>query len=106
MAHNIDDIDLIIARLGYTPSQQDLTKHQILKLLKEIHQEKYQAVKTHVSIMNKTGLTLAVINLLLENQALAQIAIAGVNQLAAERVIELNQEQPKPETVTLEKLGS
>lgn len=105
MAHNIEDIDLIIARLGYTPAQQDLTKHQILKLLKEIHAEKYQAVKTHISIMNKTGLTLAVINLLLENQALAAIAIAGVNKLAAERVLELNQEQPEPNTVTLEEPG-
>lgn len=105
MAHNIQDIDLIIARLGYTPAQQNLTKHQILKLLKEIHAEKYQAVKTHVSIMNKTGLTLAVINLLLENQALALIAIAGVNKLAAERTLELNQKQPEPNTVTLEEPG-
>jgi len=105
MAHNIEDIDLIIARLGYTPSQQDLTKHQILKLLKEIHAEKYQAVKTHISIMNKTGLTLAVLNLLLENQALAQIAIAGVNRLAAERSLELSQQAPQPETATPETLG-
>lgn len=105
MAHNIEDIDLIIARLGYTPSQQDLTKHQILKLLKEIHGEKYQAVKTHISIMNKTGMTLAILNLLLENQALAQIAIAGVNRLAAERSLELSQQQPEPETATLKVIG-
>ena len=105
MPHNIDDIEQIIARLGYTPSQQELTKHQILKLLKEIHNEKYQAVKTHISIMNKTGLTLAVLNLLLENQALAQIAIAGVNQLAAERSLEMNQTEPQPETATLKVIG-
>jgi hypothetical protein len=104
MAHNLDDIELIIARLGYTPSQQELTKHQILKLLKEIHGEKYQAVKTHISIMNKTGMALMILNLLLENQALAQIAIAGVNKLAAERMLEANQQQPTTETATPDKL--
>jgi hypothetical protein len=55
--------------------------------------------------MNKTGQALMIINLLLENQALAAIAIAGVNKLAAERVLELNQEQPEANTVTPEEPG-
>lgn len=105
MAHNIDDIEQIIARLGYTPAQQELSKHQILKLLKEIHGEKYQAAKTHISIMTKPTMALMIVNLLLENQALAQIAIAGVNQLAAERALEPHPEQPEPETATPDKLG-
>jgi hypothetical protein len=102
---SLQDIELIISRLGYTPSQQELTKHQILKLLKELHGEKYQSVKTHISIMNKTGMALMILNLLLENQALAKIAIAGVNQLAAQRSLELNQQEPQPKTATPEPLG-
>ena len=102
---SIQDVETIISRLGYSLSAQELTKHQILKLLKEIHAEKYQAVKTHISIMDKKSQSLMILNLLLENQALALIAIAGVNRYAAEQSAELNQENPKPETVNLEEIG-
>jgi ethanolamine utilization protein EutQ (cupin superfamily) len=94
---SLQDVETIISRLGYSLSAQELTKHQILKLLKEIHGEKYQAVKTHISIMDKKSQSLMILNLLLENQALAKIAIAGVNQLAAQRSAELSKEQPVTE---------
>jgi len=100
MPLNTEDVQQEIARLGYTPKQQDLASHKLLNLARLMFSKRYQAVKTHLSILQKTELQLLVTNLLFENQALAQIAIADVNREAAERTAqtataEQTQSQPQ-----------
>lgn len=85
MALNHEDVDKEVSRLGYTPKQQELAAYKLLNLSRLMATKKYQAVKTHLSILQKTELGLLVLNLLFENQALAQITIAGINREAAER---------------------
>lgn len=85
MSLNNEDVQKELARLGYTPKQIDLSAYKLLTLTRLMFSKKYQAVKTHLSILQKTELTLLVTNLLFENQALAQIAIADINREANAR---------------------
>ena len=100
MSLNTEDVQKELARLGYTPKQIDLSAYKLLSLSRLMYSKKYQAVKLSLSILQKTELTLLVTNLLFENQALAQIAIADINREAAARsaktaTAEQTQNQPQ-----------
>lgn len=87
---SIEKVEQIIYGLGYSQQQLDLTKYQVAKMLKLIHEERYQIVKTYLTAENKSPLILLSLVLLLENKALSQIVIGEINKAAAEQQRRLN----------------
>jgi len=85
MAHNIEDIDKIFSRLGYTVAQIELAKYNATKIAKEIKLEHYQQAKTLLSVMNKGELTALTLLVSLENLNLAQIIVYNVNSALADK---------------------
>jgi len=80
MSNEIQDLDLILSRLGYTPSQIELAKYNATKIIKQIKTEHYQQIKTLLSVMKKPELTALTILLSFENLNLATIVVLGVNK--------------------------
>jgi hypothetical protein len=84
MAHNVEDIDLILSRLGYTVAQIDLAKYNATKIAKQIKTNNFQQAKILLSIMNKPELAALNLLLSLENLNLAQIIVYNVNSVLAQ----------------------
>jgi hypothetical protein len=99
MAHNVEDIDQILTRLGYTVAQIELAKYNATKIAKQIKTDNYHQAKTLLSIMNKTELVALTLLVSLENLNLAQIIVYSVNSALAGKN---QQEADTPGTIELQ----
>jgi hypothetical protein len=80
MALNHEDKDRILDLVGYTPEQKELAAYMATNLLKRLVAEKYQDIKTTMSLSNKKQLEALAFHLLIENRAITQIIVHNVNQ--------------------------
>ena len=85
MPLDITDVNQILARLGYTNAQIDHAKYAVDKLQADTAKEHYSNVQSKIKIKQKTELGLLVTLLLLENKAITEILINGVNAEIASR---------------------
>ena len=85
MTTELKDVNAILAGLGYTGEQIEHAQYDAMKLQVDLSKNLYQNIKTKIKIKQKTELSLLVILLLLENRAITQILIKGVNAEIASR---------------------
>jgi hypothetical protein len=90
---NHKDRDTVLDLVGYTPEQKELAEYHTTNLLKRLVNQKYQDVKTSLSLMTKQHLALIGYYLLLENYAITQIIVHNVNEQLKDGQVTVDQKE-------------
>ena len=85
--------DDILDLVGYTPEQKALAEYHTTNLLKRLVAEKYQDIKTNLSLMTKKQLELISYFLLIENHAVTSIIVNNVNEQLKDGNVTLNKNE-------------